>query len=184
MATRATARQQLLAALDPLGFRDGRIDLPLLWPAVKAWLLEPATDVQADGDERSFYLSRAPGDGTDAFAGAPPPAIAGQDLVCIDVGRTFNVRDGIRSFQQGDIGLVLWYPDGPVWDPLAAEDGWIEAGPGTPHIDAFTRGDDPASLTSYIEHSLAFTIASRQHPLAAEIADSAFHDNLLVLAAA
>jgi hypothetical protein len=182
MTTRATARQQLLDALDPLGFRDGRIDLPLLWPAVKAWLLDPATDVEPNGDERTFYLSNAPADDILSFAGTPPAAVSGRDLICIELGREFHMRDGNRSLRLGGAGLVLWYADGPAWEPLAAERGWIDAGPTTPHIDAFAHGDDTPRLTRFVEDSLAFTVASQQPALVAEITDGVV-DNLVVLAA-
>jgi hypothetical protein len=177
MTTRATLRQDLLAAVDPLGFHAGRIDLPLLWPAVKTWLLDPATDVTPSEDERNFYLSNAPGDGTHSFAGTPPAPIAGRDLICIELGRELRIRD------RADVGLVLWYADGPAWEPLSTADDWIAVGPGTPHIDAFINGDNPSWLTTYIETSLAFAVASQQRALAVEIADGVA-DNLVVLAAA
>lgn len=146
-----TTREQLLDALAPLGFRDGRIDLPVLWPAVKAWLLEPATAGGPSSEERTF--------------------------------RELRLRDGNASTKLADVGLVLWYADGPAWKPLEAEPDWIAAGPGTPHIDAFADEDGTPRLIRFIEGSLAFTVASEQPPLAAEIADGVA-DNLVVLAAA
>jgi hypothetical protein len=145
-------RDALLAALDPLGFRAGRIDLPTLWPAVKSWLLLPGPVA------RDFLLMSAPGDGTFSMAGEPPPPIAGRDLICIEFGRG------------DDTGLVLWYADGPVWKPLAEEEGWIDLGPETVHIDGHAEGEHIPTFPTWIESLLAFQIACDQPPLAAVIA--------------
>lgn len=183
MTSRSTARADLLAVLGPLGFRTGRIDLPALWPAISAWLREPASDVAPEGDERSFYLSRVPRDAPlSAFAGAPPAPIAGQDLVCLDFGRAFKRADDGTSTQLGSVGVVLWYPDGPPWEALSAMPEWIAAEPSTPHVDAFARGEDAGWLTRWIETSPVFAVAAGETALAAEITDE--DENLLVMAAA
>ncbi len=180
--TRVSARSDLLALLDPLGFRSGQIDLPAIWPAVAAWMCRPASDVASEGDERTFYLSRAPAGAEGTFAGAPPDHLAAVDLICIELGRTFStVRPG-RRHQMGGVGVTLWYADGEHWDALQETPGWIDMGASTPNIDAFARGENVEWFTTWIRASPVYAIASREAALAAALSDSA-SDPLVVVAA-
>jgi hypothetical protein len=143
--------------------------------------------VEPEGDERSFYLSRVPRDAAptqNVFAGSAPQPIAARDLVCLEFGRDFNIIDNGRSTQLGSVGVVLWYADGGPWELLSRMPDWIEAGPSTPHLDAFARGDGAGWLTRWIETSPAFEVASGQAALAAEVFDSHYRKSVLVLASA
>jgi hypothetical protein len=191
MTSRSAAREDLLAALAPLGFSSGRIDLPWIWPAISEWMQQRAADVEPEGDARSFYLSRAPRDAAptqNVFAGSAPQPIAALDLVCLEFARNFNIIDNGRSMQLGTVGVVLWYADGKPWELLSRMPGWIDAGPSTPHLDACARGDDDDDdagwLTHWIETSPAFEVASGQAALAAEVVDSHYEKSILVLPSA
>lgn len=181
MTTRVSARSDLLALLDPLGFRSGRIDLPAIWPAVAARMCRPASDVAAEGDERTFHLSRAPAGAEDTFAGAPPDPIAAVDLICLELGRTFSTVQPVRRHQLGSVGVTLWYADGEPWEGLRGMPGWIDTGASTPNVDAFARGDDVEWFTTWIRASPVFAVASREAALAAALSDSA-SDPLVVVA--
>jgi hypothetical protein len=166
MMTRETAGPCLLAALEAAGVRRGRIELPAIWKALAAWLHGPVGDVEPPDDRRFFYLSFAPA-GVDptghTFAGEPPTAIAGRDLICIEFGREFVRRTGPHSTRLlGSAGLALWYEAGPAWDPLRETPEWIELGVSTCHYDWSADGRRPTSLTSKLERSPVFDIASSE----------------------
>jgi hypothetical protein len=170
--TPATARSDLLALLAPLGFRSGRIDLPVVWPAIAAWMCRSASEVSPEGDERTFYLSHAPVGAAGTFAGAPPDHIAAIDLICIELGRAFSAVQPGRRQQLVSVGVTLWYADGEPWESLAGMPGWIDMGPSTPNIDGFARGDDVGWFTDWIRASPAYAVASRETALAAAVSDN------------
>src|SRR5579884_720602 len=94
--TRDSSASELLAALDRLGLRSGRIDLADIWPALAAWWSTPVTDLaESEDEEFAFLLSLAPAryeERATIFAGRPPAAIAGRELVCLDFERRFHER--------------------------------------------------------------------------------------------
>jgi hypothetical protein len=140
MMTRATAGPCLLSALEAAGVREGRIRLPAVWDALAAWLHDPVADVEPANDRRFFYLSSAPAAidrrRETVFAGEPPPAIAGLDLICIEFGREFVRRTGPNSARAlGSTAVTLWYEARPPWEPLRATPEWIELGVSTCHYD-------------------------------------------------
>jgi hypothetical protein len=110
--------------------------------------LEAAGAREAD-DRRFFSLSHAPAavDPTreTVFAGEPPTAIAGRD---------------------GSVALTLWYAAGPAWEPLRETADWIELGVSTCNYDWSADGRDPTWLTSKLERSPVFRIASSERALA------------------
>ena len=181
MITHATARSDLVAMLDPLGFRSGRIDLPAIWPAIAAWMRLSAADVAPAGDERTFYLSRAPVGAEGTFAGAPPAQIAAVDLICIELGRDFSSVQPGRRERLGSVGVTLWYADGEPWEALPGMPGWIDLGPSTPNVDAFARGDDVEWFTEWISASPVLAVASHEAALAAALSDGV-SDPLIVVA--
>lgn len=174
MMSRETAGVCLLAALEAVGVREGRIQLPAIWDALATWLEDPVADVEPRHDRRFFYLSHAPAaidpDRETVFAGAPPTAIAGLDLVCIEVGREFSRRIGPDSTRlRGSAGLTLWYEAGPAWDPLRETPDWIELGVSTCNYDWSADGRQPTWLTSQIKRSPVFDIASSESACAMTI---------------
>jgi hypothetical protein len=156
---RETATRELVARLDRVGFRSGRAGLTEVWPAVADWWRTPLADAAPEDDRLVCLLSQAPARaeaGAGAFAGSPPPEIAGRDLMCLEFGREFG----------GDAGVTLWYEAGPAWEPLTRTSWWIAEGPSTPHLDAFGDGQDPARLIAWLEASGVLQVASSLPALA------------------
>jgi hypothetical protein len=120
------------------------------------------------------YMSSAPAvleRAGSSFAGEPPSAITGADLVCIELGRRFDRRVSATD----TVGLrgawvTLWYGAGPAWEPMRERPDWIDSGVSTPNFDWAADGRDPASLTTALERSPIFEIASRERVLALTIA--------------
>jgi hypothetical protein len=155
--TRDSSASALLDALDRLGVRAGRIDLPELWPTVAAWWSTPVTDLDSSHEEYlAFLLSLAPADddeGGTVFAGRPPAVIAGRELVCLEFHRSFSVRvDDVRRIGiTGGASVSFWYGYDAAWQRLRERSDWIEMGAGTPQLDAFSDGRDPDKLIRYVE---------------------------------
>jgi hypothetical protein len=181
--TRDTSAGELVAALARLG----RIDLADVWPVLKAWWSTPVTDLAASEEEDfMFLLSLAPAryDPRETiFAGQPPPAIAGRELVCLDFVRQFKERlDPIRSMGiSGGAAVTLWYGYDRAWRELRERSDWIEMGASTPQLDAFARGD-PAPLIQYVEaDSGVLEAAARQRALALVAFDGEGDERLRVV---
>jgi hypothetical protein len=140
MMTRGTAGASLFAALDAVGVREGRVQLPAIWGALTSWWVEPVADVAPSDDRRFFYLSQAPA-GVDSFhdtvfAGQPPSAIAALNLICLEFSRDFVRRSSPRHLTGlGGAGITLWYQSAPIWDSLRATPEWIDLGISTPSYD-------------------------------------------------
>src|SRR5690242_9534097 len=122
--TRDSSARTLLDALDRLGVRAGRIDLPELWPTVAAWWATPVDDLARTHEEHlAFLLSLAPAvyeDGAAVFAGRPPEAIAGRELVRLEFDRSFSARvDQVRRIGiSGGGGVSFWYRYDAAWQRL------------------------------------------------------------------
>lgn len=130
--------------------------MPVIWPALAEWCRTPVDDVAPEDDERSFLLSVAPAraePNASVFAGEPPSAIAGVELVCLEFERTFKriTETGDRERLDGGAAVVLWYEWGPAWDDLRGRSDWNGLGPSTPEIDEFADGRRVESLIEFIE---------------------------------
>ena len=181
----------MLSALEAAGICQGRIQLPAIWDALAAWLHDPVADVEPANDRRFFYLSHAPA-GIDpireaVFAGEPPRAIAGVGLICIEFGREFVCRTGPNARRGlGRAALTLWYEAGPAWEPLRETPEWIELGVSTCNYDWSADGRNPTWLTSELERSPVFEIASSERALAITVGFSDEHargpDDVVIVA--
>jgi hypothetical protein len=185
VTTRGAVERELLAALDQVGFRSERIDLPAIWPAIASWWRAPAGDVADEDDRRTFYMALRPAavPSGSSFAGDPPTAIAGVDLVCLEFVRQLVTRmDATAMVGTGDSAAVtLWYRADPSWERLRRSSSWIELGPSTPSLDWVACGRNVEWLIFAIEQSAVFDVASGQRALALEIAGDGA-ENLVVLA--
>ncbi len=115
------------------------------------------------------------------FAGEPPDAVAGRDLVCVELARQFKRRiDPGRTQGLGGVGLTLWYAAGAAWAPARATEGWIEWGAHTSNLDWSSTGQDVAGFASALERSPAFRVAAAQRALALTVGTGE-PDDLLVL---
>ena len=127
--TRGTVERELLAALDQVGFRSEPIDLPAIWPAIASWWRAPAGDVADEDDRRTFYMALRPAavPSGSSFAGDPPSAIAGVDLVCLEFVRQLVTRmDATAMVGTGDSAAVtLWYRAHPSWERLRRSSSWV-----------------------------------------------------------
>jgi hypothetical protein len=186
--TRDSSARELLAAFDRLGVRGGRIDLPDVWPTLAGWWSTPVTDLAgAQEEELAFLLSLSPashGERATIFAGRPPAAIAGRELVRLDFEREFKERldDVGRIGISGGAGVSFWYGYDPAWQRLRERSDWIEMGVGTPQIDAFSDGRDPGKLIRYVEEtSGVLHAAAERRALALVVVDGAGDEQLLVV---
>jgi hypothetical protein len=155
--TRDDCAQELLVALERLGFRDGVIGLPRLWPAIAAWWSTPITDLAGSQEQNlAFLLSLSPANRDEhdtVFAGEPPGPLVGRELVCLEFERTFSACIGPRSRRRisGGAAVTFWYEYGPAWQRLRERSSWIELGISTPQLDAIGDGRDPVELVRYVE---------------------------------
>jgi hypothetical protein len=186
--TRASSVRELLIALHRFGVPAGRIDLADVWPTLAAWWSTPVTDLTGSQEEDfAFLLSLAPAiydDRAVIFAGRPPAAIAGRELVRLDFEREFHERvDGIvRVGISGGAGVSFWYDYDAAWERLRERSDWIEMGISTPQIDAFTDGRDPGTLIRYVEDASGVLGAAAEHrALALVIVDSDGDEQLHVI---
>jgi hypothetical protein len=157
-----------MAALRSAGACARRIELPVIWPVLATWWRTPVDDVAAEEDERTFLLSVAPArveTNATVFAGAPPSAIAGMELVCVEFERRFHLTraDG-RVGLDGGASLVLWYDWGPAWEDLRARSDWNGLGVSTPEIDAFADGCRVESLIDFVETRSGVVELTAQQP--------------------
>jgi hypothetical protein len=187
---RETAGRELLESLDRVGIRSGGIDLPVIWPVVASWWRVPVSDVAPEDDERAFYLSLAPAAAdrttTTVFAGEPPSAIAGIDLVEINFERQFSQRvDAITTEGlDGGAAVSLWYAAVPEWERLRDDPAWIDMGISTPHFDSSADGRHVERLIADLQRSAVFEIASRKRALALVFTDSESEDIVLLATSA
>ncbi len=128
----------------------------MIWPILAAWWRTSVDGVAAEQDERTFLLSVAPAraePNATVFAGAPPSAIAGGELVCLEFERSFHRMTGPagRVGLDGGASLVLWYDWGSAWEDLRRRSDWNGLGVSTPEIDAFADGRRVESLIDFIE---------------------------------
>jgi hypothetical protein len=186
--TRDSSLGELLIALDRLGVQAGRIDLGDVWPTLAAWWSTPVTDLAGSQEEEfACLLSLAPerySDGATVFAGRPPAAIAGRELVRLDFEREFHERvDDVRRVGiSGGAGVSLWYGYDVAWQRLRERSDWIEMGAGTPQIDEFSDGRDPGKLTRYVEEESGLLDAAAEHrALALSVVDGQGDEQLFVL---
>jgi hypothetical protein len=181
--TSATLEHELVAALERVGIRSGRIDMPASWPALKSWWRAPLSDWSPDDEQRLFYLALRPAvarqTGT-VFAGMPPSVIADGDLVCLDFERKSVRRSERAIVVEQAVALCLWCPAHAAWEQLRLEAGWIDLGPSTPSLDWFAEGRHSDELVSAFERSAVFEIASRQRPLALEVVGAGFEHLVLM----
>jgi hypothetical protein len=180
------AGTELLAGLDRVAVRCGRLDLATIWPVVAAWWRTPVDDVAAENDRHECLLSRAPAahdPHANVFAGTPPEEVTGQDLMCLEFGRQFVRRTSPIATVglDGGAGLSLWYANNQDWDVLRQSPGWIEMGDSTPNVDALGDGSDPERLIAWLEASALFEVALSQPTLALVFVDDGPDD--LVIAA-
>ena len=178
---REGAAKELLRALDRVGVRSGRLDFAAVWREVAAWWRTPISDVAPENDRHECLLSLAPAAShphANIFAGTPPHAIVGQDLMCLEFGREFVRRTSptATATLDGGAGLALWYAHNQDWEGLRRSPGWIEMGPSTPNIDASGSGSDPERLIAWLEASALFEVASRQQTLSLVFADDSPDD--------
>jgi hypothetical protein len=179
---RETAARRLRESLEAGGCRSGRIDLPVIWPAVAAWWRTPITGVAPEDDWRTVYISEKPVDADPSqitvFAGHPPDAIADRDLLRLDFERSFQDRAG------GGAGLTLWYEASAGWDSPRTRPGWDEAGVSTPNVDwsSFSYDGDIERFIAELEQDELFAIASAERALALYFSDDRGDEELDVLA--
>jgi hypothetical protein len=187
---RESSASELLAALDRLGARSGRIDLVDVWPVLAAWWSTPVTDLaDTECQEFAFLLSLTPaihGERATIFAGRPPAAIAGRELVRLDFEREFHER--IDHVQKVGIGggasVSFWYGYDHAWQRLRERSDWIEMGVSTPQIDAFAGGPDPGELVRYVEQtSGVLDAAAETRAQALALIDGEGDEQLLVVRA-
>jgi hypothetical protein len=186
--TRDSSTSKLLAALDRLGVRSGRIDLPDVWPTLAAWWSTPVTDLaESQEEEFAFLLSLAPAsyeEGATIFAGRPPAAIVGRELVRLDFEREFKERvDDVRRVGiSGGAGVSFWYGYGDAWKRLRERSDWIEMGISTPHIDACSDGRNLSTLVRFVEEtSGVLDAAAEDGALALVMVDGDGDERLLVV---
>ncbi|HWI22377.1 MAG TPA: hypothetical protein VNT22_07160 [Baekduia sp.] len=186
--TRDSSGAVFLGVLDRLGVRGGRIDLPDVWPILAAWWSTPVSDLAFDEQEElEFLLSLAPATkdvGVSVFAGCPPDAIAGRELVCLEFSRGFHkvLAPNHLSGISGGAHLTFWYAYDAPWQRLRECSSWIEMGLGTPQLDASSRFSDPPTLIRYIgDESGVLDAAAEQPALALCVSDELGEQELLVV---
>jgi hypothetical protein len=100
------------------GFGPGAIDLPIILPAVRAWLGQAAPHTQVTMDEFTVELYDWPGD--DSTLCAPPPESLSEEAPWVGVGfgrsPKREIDEGLVSVNGGV--LQLWYPTDDDWRSL------------------------------------------------------------------
>lgn len=99
------------------GFGSGAIDLPVILPAVRAWLHRAAPQIAVTQDQFTVELYDWPGDDSTECA-APPPSLPDGAWVGIGFCRSLQrpLEDGTFSLNGGV--LQLWYPTDDDWRSL------------------------------------------------------------------
>lgn len=168
--TREGAEGELLLDLERAGLRSRRPQLSWIWPVIRAWWIRPVADVALENDERNFYVSFAPAAPKEetVFAGEPPEALAGKNLISVEFGREFSrqINRISREGLKGGAGVTLWYAATAVWKQVEPSDSAFHSDPSTPMIDSYCDGRHVASFTARLEASVPCHIATTERVLA------------------